>query len=35
MESPNFYRLYLTRIKKYFECDTFFPTIPNDFVLTE
>ncbi|XP_031367457.1 dihydrofolate reductase isoform X2 [Apis dorsata] len=35
MESPNFYRLYLTRIKKYFECDTFFPTIPNNFVLTE
>lgn len=35
IKSPNFYRLYLTRIKKYFECDAFFPTIPNDFVLTE
>ncbi|XP_076765517.1 dihydrofolate reductase [Xylocopa sonorina] len=34
MESPHFHRLYLTRIKKYFECDTFFPPIPNDFVLT-
>ncbi|XP_076241188.1 dihydrofolate reductase [Calliopsis andreniformis] len=31
MESPNFHRLYLTRIKQYFECDTFFPTIPNNF----
>ncbi|KAL0108391.1 hypothetical protein PUN28_015141 [Cardiocondyla obscurior] len=35
MESPNFGRLYLTRIKKKFECDTFFPTIPNNFVLIE
>ncbi|XP_012227898.1 dihydrofolate reductase isoform X2 [Linepithema humile] len=33
MESPHFGRLYLTRIKKEFECDTFFPPIPNDFVL--
>lgn len=35
MESPHFKRLYLTRIKKKFECDTFFPSIPNDFVLTK
>ncbi|KAG5313330.1 DYR reductase, partial [Acromyrmex insinuator] len=35
MESPHFGRLYLTRIKKKFECDTFFPSIPNDFVLIE
>ncbi|XP_033332062.2 dihydrofolate reductase [Megalopta genalis] len=35
MESPHFGRLYLTRIKKHFECDTFFPQIPNDIVLTE
>ncbi|KAL6263143.1 hypothetical protein P5V15_005944 [Pogonomyrmex californicus] len=35
MESPYFGRLYLTRIKKKFECDTFFPLIPNDFVLIE
>ncbi|XP_020284523.1 dihydrofolate reductase [Pseudomyrmex gracilis] len=33
MESPHFKRLYLTRIKKEFECDTFFPPIPNDLVL--
>ncbi|CAL1686369.1 unnamed protein product [Lasius platythorax] len=33
MESPYFGRLYLTRIKKKFECDTFFPLIPSDFVL--
>lgn len=33
MESPHFRRLYLTRIKKNFECDTFFPPIPNNFVL--
>ncbi|XP_012538901.1 dihydrofolate reductase isoform X2 [Monomorium pharaonis] len=33
MESPHFGRLYLTRIKKNFECDTFFPPIPNDFAL--
>ncbi|XP_034178240.1 dihydrofolate reductase isoform X2 [Osmia lignaria lignaria] len=35
MESPNFSRLYLTKIKKHFDCDTFFPPIPNNFVLTE
>ncbi|KAG7189134.1 hypothetical protein KM043_008702 [Ampulex compressa] len=33
MESPNFHRLYLTRIKKHFECDTFFPNVPNNFDL--
>ncbi|KAK2580382.1 hypothetical protein KPH14_006137 [Odynerus spinipes] len=35
MESPNFYRLYLTRIKKHFVCDTFFPKLPADLVLVE
>lgn len=30
MESKNFHRLYLTRVKKDFECDTFFPAlVPN------
>ncbi|XP_043262795.1 dihydrofolate reductase isoform X2 [Colletes gigas] len=35
MESPNFHRLYLTRVKKHFVCDTFFPQIPNNFVLKQ
>ncbi|OXU22061.1 hypothetical protein TSAR_006626 [Trichomalopsis sarcophagae] len=35
MESPNFYRLYLTRVKKDFECDAFFPEIPNDYILVK
>ncbi|XP_031832351.1 dihydrofolate reductase [Nomia melanderi] len=35
MESPYFHRLYLTRVRKHFECDTFFPTIPNDIVLKQ
>lgn len=35
MESPNFHRLYLTRIKKSFDCDTFFPEIPNNVALTQ
>lgn len=35
MESENFHRLYLTRIKKDIKCDTFFPPIPNNFVLTK
>ena len=34
MESPNFHRLYLTKIKKPFDCDTFFPEIPNYVALT-
>ncbi|XP_011253678.1 dihydrofolate reductase isoform X2 [Camponotus floridanus] len=33
MGSPYFGRLYLTRIKKEFKCDTFFPPIPSGFVL--
>ncbi|XP_012285488.1 dihydrofolate reductase [Orussus abietinus] len=34
MESPNFHRLYLTKVLKHFDCDTFFPEIPNNFALT-
>lgn len=33
MELNNFHRLYLTRIYKHFKCDTFFPTIPNNYKL--
>ncbi|XP_054269002.1 dihydrofolate reductase-like [Macrosteles quadrilineatus] len=32
MESSACHRLYVTRIKKEFECDTFFPKIPEEFV---
>ncbi|KAJ8923883.1 hypothetical protein NQ315_006659 [Exocentrus adspersus] len=32
MESEHFYRLYLTQILKNFECDTFFPKIPDNLV---
>jgi dihydrofolate reductase len=35
MESPNFYRLYLTKVKKYFNCDTFFPKLPEDLILVK
>lgn len=35
METPNFHRLYLTQIKKYIECDTFFPDIPKNFIQIE
>ncbi|KAH8311770.1 hypothetical protein KR044_007988 [Drosophila immigrans] len=31
MESPRCHRLYLTHIQGDFECDTFFPAIPNSF----
>lgn len=32
MTLPNCHRLYLTKIYGQFECDTFFPQIPNDFI---
>ncbi|XP_057329343.1 dihydrofolate reductase isoform X2 [Microplitis mediator] len=32
MEHPNCSRIYLTYIQKNFECDTFFPPIPNNFI---
>ncbi|XP_013108278.2 dihydrofolate reductase [Stomoxys calcitrans] len=31
MASPRCHRLYLTKIHAQFECDTFFPSIPEDF----
>ncbi|CAD6996209.1 dihydrofolate reductase [Ceratitis capitata] len=31
MASPRCNRIYLTNILKHFDCDTFFPKIPNDF----
>ncbi|KAG5888002.1 hypothetical protein JTB14_016626 [Gonioctena quinquepunctata] len=34
MESNNFYRLYLTKILKHFDCDTFFPELPPNLVKT-
>lgn len=35
MESQSCHRLYFTEIKKEFECDTFFPKIPDEFKLVE
>ncbi|XP_067644363.1 dihydrofolate reductase-like [Eurosta solidaginis] len=32
MSSPRCHRLYITRIKKEYKCDTFFPKIPMDFI---
>lgn len=31
MESPSCDKLYLTEVKKIFECDAFFPGVPKDF----
>jgi len=31
MASPRCHRLYITKIQKEFECDTFFPAIPDSF----
>jgi len=31
MDSPRCHRLYLTKVQGHFECDTFFPKIPQDF----
>lgn len=33
MESNHFYRLYLTEIKKPYDCDTFFPTMSDNLKL--
>lgn len=35
MASQRCHRLYLTKIQASFECDTFFPKIPDDFVEVE
>lgn len=35
MQSKYFYRLYLTDIKKTFECDTFMPKLPDNIKLIE
>jgi dihydrofolate reductase len=32
MKSSNCYRIYLTRVFGSFECDTFFPSLTNDFI---
>ncbi|KAI4479186.1 hypothetical protein M0804_011325 [Polistes exclamans] len=32
LESPHFHRLYLTKIKKHFDCDVFFPELSTDLV---
>uniref|UniRef100_A0A182UIG4 dihydrofolate reductase n=1 Tax=Anopheles melas TaxID=34690 RepID=A0A182UIG4_9DIPT len=35
MESDRCHRIYLTEIKKQFDCDAFFPEIPNSFVVID